>query len=143
MNPRILATCSRSFRDWSAARRILTAVYAEVPDAVLVHGDCERGDRQIAGIWKSLGGVDDPMPAKWSECDWDCPHATHRKIRRSTGEEYCPGAGHRRDRAMVETAPDRVLAFLDPASRTRGAFRTAEMAEAAGIPTIRYPAVSS
>lgn len=143
MSRRVLITCSRSFRDWSAARAILTAVHAEVPDAVLVHGDCERGDRQIAGIWKSLGGVDDPMAADWPSCGTGCPQRAHRKTRARTGEEYCPFAGLRRDEEMVETAPDRVLAFLDPESRTKGAFRTAEMAEAAGIPTVRYPVGAS
>lgn len=142
MTARILATCSRSFKDWSAARVLLTRAYNADPTAVLVHGDCERGDRQIAGIWKSLGGVDDPMPADWAHCTWDCPHATHRKRRRN-GDEYCPLAGIHRDKEMVETAPDRVLAFLDPKSRTRGAFRTAEMAEAAGIPTVRYEQAAS
>lgn len=141
MTARILATCSRSFKDWSAARTILTRVYEEAPDAVLVHGDCERGDRQIAGIWKSLGGVDDPMPAAWSECGQGCPPRDHRKVRLRTGEWYCPLAGLRRDEQMVETSPARVLAFLDWKSKTKGAFRTADMAEAAGIPVIRYPAV--
>jgi hypothetical protein len=48
----ILATCSRRFKDWSGARAILTRVHGETPDAVLMHGDCEDGDRQIAGIWR-------------------------------------------------------------------------------------------
>lgn len=75
----ILATCSRSFRSWSAAREMSRR-----------HG------------------------------------------------EYCPTAGLRRDVLMVQSGVDQVLAFLDPTSKTRGAFRTADMAEAAGIATVRY-----
>lgn len=138
MTVRVLLTCSRSFKAWSAARTLLTRVYDLDPTAVLVHGDCERGDRQAAGIWRSLGGVDDPKPAEWEKCSPDCPPRTHRKIRQRTGEEYCPGAGIRRDRLMVEAGPDRCIALLDPKSKTRGAFRTAELAEDAGIPTVRY-----
>jgi hypothetical protein len=133
----IVATCSRSFKEWAAARTILTRVYKQDPGAVLMHGDCEDGDRQIAGMWRSLGGVDDPRPAAWSECGAGCPTRKHRKRRRN-GEEYCPYAGPRRNTQMVETSPRMVLAFLDPKSRTRGAFRTVELAEAAGITSLIY-----
>lgn len=138
MNPRILVTVSRSYKSWSQMRAALTQVHARYPDAILEHGDCEDGDRDAAGMWRGLGGVEKAYPADWSACGWDCPHATHRKIRRKTGEEYCPGAGMRRNTERVESAPDLVLAFLDPKSRTKGAFRTAQMAEDAGIPTVRY-----
>lgn len=149
----ILATCSRSFTNWSAAREILAAVHSVHPDAVLRHGDCERGDRQIAGIWRGLGGKDDPIAADWDTCAAELSEEQaianrqagigpcrpgHRKVSRRHGE-YCPTAGLRRDVLMVQSGVDRVLAFLDPNSRTKGAFRTADMAEAAGIPTVRYP----
>lgn len=152
MTPVFLATCSRSFREWSAARELLTAVHQLHPDALLRHGDCEQGDQQIAGIWRDLGGKDDPMPADWSACARELSEEQaianrqagigpcrpeHRRLSRRHGE-YCPTAGLRRDVLMVQSGVDRVLAFLDPHSRTKGAFRTADMAEAAGIPTIRY-----
>jgi hypothetical protein len=104
----------------------------------LVHGDDPDSDHKARGIWRSLGGVDEPWPAKWSECGWGCPHQTHRKIRQRTGEEYCPGAGIRRSVAMVESAPDLALAFVDPKSRTHGAQRCAQAAEDAGIAVVRY-----
>jgi hypothetical protein len=149
----ILATCSRSFNAWSAAREILTAIHDIHPDALLRHGDCERGDRQIAGIWRALGGKDDPMPADWVHCAVELTEEqavanrqagigpcrpSHRRLSRRHGE-YCPTAGLRRDVLMVQSGVDRVLAFLDPNSKTKGAFRTADMAEAAGIPTVRFP----
>lgn len=149
----LLATCSRSFSEWSAAREILSSVHHIHPDAVLRHGDCERGDRQIAGIWRDLGGVDDPCPADWVHCAVELTEEqaianrqagigpcrrSHRRISRRHGE-YCPTAGLRRDVLMVQSGVNRVLAFLDPGSKTRGAFRTADMAEQAGIPTVRFP----
>jgi hypothetical protein len=148
----ILATCSRSFATWSAAREILSSVYRLHPDALLRHGDCERGDQQIAGIWKGLGGKDDPMPADWPNCAVELTEEQananrqagigpcrpgHRKVSRRHGE-YCPTAGLRRDVLMVQSGVDRCLAFLDPESKTKGAFKTADMAESAGIPTLRY-----
>jgi hypothetical protein len=152
--PRIvLAACSRSFGEWSAARVILNRVHGQAPDAVLRHGDCEKGDRQIAGIWKSLGGIDDPWPADWSSCEWELSEeqetanrqagigpcrVRHRKVSPKHGT-YCPTAGLRRDVLMVQSGVVQVLAFLDPESKTKGAFRTADMAEAAGILVVRYP----
>lgn len=138
MNVRILVTVSRSYREFSTMREVLTEVYSRHPEAILEHGDCEDGDRDAAGMWRGLGGVDKAYPADWDHCSIDCPQMPHRKIRRKTGESYCPGAGMRRNTERVESAPDLVLAFLDPKSRTKGAFRTAQMAEDAGIPTVRY-----
>lgn len=137
MSPRILVTVSRSYKEWSTMRTALEKVYAEYPDAVLVHGDAPKGDRDAAGMWRQLGGGVEAWPAKWSECGWDCPHATHRKVNRA-GKEYCPRAGMRRNVAMVESAPDLVLAFVDPKSKTQGASHCARIAKAAGIPVDRY-----
>lgn len=136
MTVHILVTVSRSYREMSTMRGALEQVHAKYPGAVLVHGDCEKGDRDAAGMWRGLGGVDKPTPADWPTCSPTC-RPGHRKVSRRHGE-YCPTAGLRRDEEMVETAPDLVLAFLDPQSKTKGAFRTADMAEGAGIPVVRY-----
>lgn len=138
MTVRILVTVSRSFKELSAMRAMLTRAYELEPDAVLVHGDDARSDHKARGIWRDLGGQDEPWPADWPTCGPDCPPRKHRKVRRRTGEEYCPGAGPRRSVSMVESAPDRCLAFLDPKSKTRGAFRCAQAAEDAGITVVRY-----
>jgi hypothetical protein len=118
-------------------RTVLTDAYTERPGAVLVHGDAPKGDRHAAYLWRQLGGEVEPWPAKWAECSWDCPHATHRKVNRA-GQEYCPGAGMRRNAAMVESAPDLVLVFVDPKSKTQGASHCAGLAIDAGIPTLVY-----
>ena len=138
MTARILVTVSRSYRELSTMREALEQTHARLPHAVLVHGDDEDSDHKARGIWRGLGGADEPWPADWPHCTIDCPRAAHRKIRRRTGEEYCPGAGHHRNRAMVESAPALVLAFIDPKSRTNGAKSTADLAEEAGITTLRY-----
>lgn len=135
---RVLVTISRTWRQWSRARGVLEAVYERHPDAVLVHGDAKQGDQTLAGIWRSLGGVDDPMPADWDTCDPENDVACrrqHRKKRRDD-TEYCPTAGHRRNTTMVETSPDLVLAFIR--NNSRGATDCATKARDAGFRVVSY-----
>lgn len=106
----------------------LAKVYDARPDAVLVHGDAARGDRDAANIWRGLGGEVEAWPAKWMEHSDDC-RCSNRKSR-------CAYAGLRRNLAMVESAPDVVLAFIRNGSK--GATHCAQAAEDAGIPTVRY-----
>lgn len=129
MNPRILVTVSRSWTDWRLMQDVLGKCYAEHPEAVLVHGDAPKGDRDAAGIWHGLGGDTEAWPAKWRECGPDCRH-------KPTTSGHCPYAGYRRNIAMVESGPDLVLAFIRNGSR--GASHCARIAEEAGIPTVRY-----
>jgi hypothetical protein len=113
-------------------REALTQVHARYPGAVLVHGDCPKGDRDAAGIWRGMGGEVEAWPAEWSKHAPDCP-LTHMK------ERTCRHAGFRRNLAMVESAPDLALAFIHNGSK--GATHCADAAEDAGIRTVRYPAV--
>lgn len=128
MTVRILVTVSRSWSQWSTMRAALETVHKRHPGAVLVHGDAPRGDRDAAGIWRSLGGEVEPWPAKWTEHGADCRCVLrHRR---------CPYAGFRRNIAMVESAPALCLAFIN--NQSRGASHCARAAEDAGIPTVRY-----
>jgi hypothetical protein len=129
MTVRILVTVSRSWRSWSVMREALQQVHDKWPDAVLVHGDAPKGDRQAAGMWRELGGEVEAWPAQWTKHAPDCP-LTHMK------ERTCRHAGFRRNVAMVESAPDLVLAFIN--NRSAGATHCADAAEGAGIPTLRY-----
>lgn len=129
MTPRILVTASRSWSSWSVMREALEKVHATHPDATLVHGDCPRGDRDAAGIWRGLGGNTEAWPAKWTEHAPDCP-LTHMK------ELVCKHAGFRRNIAMVESGPDMVIAFIR--NKSSGATHCAGLAEDAGIPVVRY-----
>jgi hypothetical protein len=111
MSPRILVTCSRTWRRWSQAREVLTSIHARYPGAVLVHGDCPDGDRQLAGIWRGLGGKDEPWPADW--------------------RTYGTGAGPIRNALMVESNPDLVVAFIR--NQSAGATHCYELAVGAGL----------
>jgi hypothetical protein len=124
---------TRTWRQWSRTRAILEQLHERHPDAVLVHGDAKDGDQQIAGIWRSLGGQDLPVPAKWGECDPENDVACRRPHRRKRYDqsEYCPTAGLRRNTVMVEMAPDLVLAFIR--NKSNGAIDCARKAAEAGL----------
>lgn len=110
MNPRILVTVSRTWTDISTMREVLVKAYAAHPDAVLVHGDCPRGDRLAAKLWRDLGGTDEPWPANWSR-----------------GR----GSGFQRNAAMVESNPDLTIAFIR--DNSRGATHCYNLAVGAGL----------
>jgi hypothetical protein len=129
MTVRILVTVSRSWTAFSTMRSVLQRCYLEHPEAVLVHGAAPKGDSDAAGIWRGLGGEVEAWPAKWTECDPDCRH-------RPTPSRHCPYAGYRRNLAMVESAPDLLVAFIN--RNSRGATHCAKAAEDAGIPTVYY-----
>lgn len=118
-------------------RGVLERAYAEHPDAVLVHGDNPRGDRDAAGIWRGLGGQVEAWPADWEHCGPDCRHPSRKGVdRKGELRTWCPYAGYRRNTAMVESSPDLMLAFIHKASK--GATHCAQSAEDAGIRTLRY-----
>lgn len=116
MKPRILVTMSRRWKRWSQVRQVLEEIHRRYPDAVLVHGDCPDGDRTAAGIWKSLGGTDEPHPADW--------------------RQFGRAAGFRRNADMVESGVAMCVGFI--VNRSAGATHCADLAEGAGIPTVRY-----
>lgn len=116
MSPRILVTISRKWNRWTVVRSALEQIHAQYPDAILVHGDCPDGDRTAAGIWKSLGGTDEPWPADW--------------------RHFGRAAGFRRNAAMVESNPDLTIAFI--ANRSAGASHCYNLAAGAGL-NVREP----
>lgn len=116
MSPRILVTISRRWKRWSLARAVMTEIHRIYPDAVLMHGDCPDGDRTLAGIWRSLGGEDEPWPADWAR--------------------YGKAAGKIRSARMVEQGPIACVSFIR--NRSAGATYCTDLAEGAGIKTYRY-----
>lgn len=119
MTVRILITCSRSWNRWSTVRRVLSTLRTRYPTAVLVHGDAPQGDRQVAGIWRDLGGEVEPHPADW------------RKHGRA--------AGFRRNADMVESLEGHahlVLAFVK--DHSKGACHTYDLAMGAGLNCLLY-----
>lgn len=138
---RILVTGSRSWTDRRAiATRIEQLATDAFPGGVLVlHGDADGADRiarDAVRAWKADGWPIDEhaVPANWSARCRDTCKPGHRKSRNS-GYTYCPMAGMYRNADMVNLGADVCLAFIRDASR--GATGCADLAEAAGIPTLR------
>lgn len=78
------------------------AVPGDEPRTLFV-GDCPTGvdfiAEQLFGV--RPGWVFRQFEAEWEECGTGCPPRPHRRNRRSGGV-YCPYAGPRRNRRMVE-----------------------------------------
>lgn len=146
---RIVLTVARSFVRLEGGlellRDLVARLHAWAPDAVLVHGDCPEGDRDAAVLWRRLGGRTEAHPADWdAPCTSTCKPG-HRRLRtggrgsrRGRGSS-CPAAGHRRNRAMLDTldpARDQVRALLAPGSK--GAIGTADEALRLGLDVVRF-----
>jgi hypothetical protein len=118
---RILITSSRT---WTHVATIDEALKREWGDgtAILVSGACPQGGDAISEqIWESWGGTVERHPAAW--------------------DIFGKAAGFRRNAEMVEAGAETCLAFIH--DQSRGATHTADLAEAAGIPTQRYEVSSA
>lgn len=106
----VLITGGRNFDNRELLETTLDAVHASVPLSVLIHGAANGADT-FAGEWASRKGIEVvAYPADW--------------------KRYGRGAGPIRNRAMLELAPDLLVAFP-------GGKGTADMifaAEKTGIP---------
>jgi hypothetical protein len=118
---RILITGSR---DWTDADSIKTAIsdtwvsHGRPPVVTVVHG-CARGADTIAGGFaRAIGWNVEEHPAAWD----------------TRGR----AAGPIRNSEMVNAGADVCLAFIRNGSR--GASNCADLAERAGIPTVRFNA---
>lgn len=113
---RILITASRRWTDVATIDEALKTVWGD-GTAVLVSGACPQGGDAICErIWESWGGVVERHPAAW--------------------DIFGKAAGFRRNAEMVALGAELCLAFI--ADGSRGATHTADLAQAAGIPTQRY-----
>ena len=116
---RILVTGSRDWRDEERIEEALDAAAGDTyyRNVTLVSGACPTGADQIAethGV--TCGWTVERHPADWNT--------------------YGKSAGFRRNAEMVNLGADVCLAFIKNGSR--GATHTADLAEAAGIPTRRF-----
>lgn len=129
---RVLVTGSRKWTDWRAVYQVLTTLCVEnnlmyppdeygntMPDPAkitVVHGNCPTGADRHADEW-CIGSyfVAERHPADWN-----------------TGK----GAGFKRNAEMVNLGADLCLAFIK--NNSKGATHTADLAEKAGIRTVRY-----
>ena len=113
---RILVTGSRDWDDFAQIWSVLNR--AAEPNATLVSGNCPTGA--------------DRMAEEWAECQPDITVELHPADWAKHGKR----AGFVRNAEMVELGADLCLAFIKNGSR--GATMTADLAEKAGIPVLRY-----
>ena len=115
---RVLVTGSRDWDDYDAVEKALFNIeedWTTLP--TLVSGGCPTGaDRMAEGIASNLRWDLEVYPADW--------------------EAYGRRAGFVRNAEMVKLGADVCLAFIK--GNSRGATMTADLAEKAGIPVIRF-----
>lgn len=116
------------------------------------HGACPGGADLIVAefcdseaAWFDNAGralVEEPMPADWDHCAPDCPKKPHR-VMKKPGDifhpgalpDYCPGAGPRRNTAMVCRQPRANVCLGFPLGASYGTRGCMRLARAAGIDT--------
>lgn len=116
---RVLITGSRSWDDSVCIREALRKAYLEIGPFVLVSGNCPHGADALAETLTETAG----LPIERHPADW----GAHGKR-----------AGFLRNAQMVSLGADVCLAFIRDGSK--GATMTADLAEKAGIRTIRHVA---
>lgn len=124
---RVLVCGGRDYSDREHIHSTLSAIDAETPISLLIHGAATGADSAGAAWAEAHGKPPKPFPAQWR--DLSHPDAVIRT--RRDGVKYDAKAGHRRNALMLsEGQPDLVVAFP-------GGSGTADMvriAKAAGVP---------
>lgn len=136
-----LVVGARTWTDHQTIAGALAELRAGHPGAVLVHNDDRGAARTAAGIWVSWGLPARAFPAGWEEpCTpgpkWCRPG--HRRPSRSGVGTFCPDAGDRRDRRMLNLRPVVCLAFPDPEVSRPEAEGCLALARLAGVPLVIY-----
>lgn len=120
IRPRVLITGSRDWENQFLIHNTLTNLYWMLPngqDVILVTGKCERGaDAMCEATARHLGWQIEEHPAKW--------------------DVLGKRAGFTRNAEMVALGADMCLAFI--LNESKGATMTANLAEKAGIETLRF-----
>lgn len=150
--PYVLAvTGSRHHTNRRLIREALTEAIHAAPagaDIEVRHGDCPTGaDALVAHLLRqhrAFGNVfnrpamERAIPADWDHCTPDCPNEPHRvtKLRGDRHhpgqlDDYCPGAGPRRNALLVDGA-HLLLAF--PLGLSYGTRNCMKQARNAGVP---------
>jgi hypothetical protein len=112
---------------------------------VLAHGACPSGADLFGAEWAAEGEAlgfpvsAEPWPADWDSCAPSCPQRPHRRVKRAGDvhhpgalSDYCPGAGPRRNAAMVGAGAYGLVAF--PWGRSSGTWNCVRAAKRAGLP---------
>jgi hypothetical protein len=151
---RVLVTGSRSWRDYSFLCGVLDGILAAHPVLTVIEGACPEGADVMAHAWvrrqlrQGASVRSERHPADWdAPCREECQPG-HRRKRRN-GREFCPAAGHYRNRdKLVAPGADECLAFLAACDEFRcrgrqphgshGGADCATLAWQAGIPVRPY-----
>jgi len=123
-----MITGSRFWTDETAMRDAFSCIQSPTP-VVLIHGCCSGADMMADRIAREYGWEVRRYPADWTgPCQPECPpgHRIH-----SGRRDYCPDAGHRRNRAMVDSKPNVVYAF--PTEQSKGTWSAVRLAREADI----------
>ena len=116
---RLLICGDRNWNDPAAIQRELVARRESI--SCVIHGAARGADSMAGEIAKGLGLVVAAYPAQW--------------------DKYGRAAGYIRNRQMlVEGKPDSVFAFHERISTSKGTKHMMEIAAAAGVPVILFPA---
>lgn len=101
----------------------------------VIHGAAEGADTVADECAEASELPTKSYAADWDNCTWRCRPGHRRK--RQDGTTYCPSAGPRRNRQMLEEGqPDVVIAFVDkPLEESSGTNNMVELASAAGVTT--------
>lgn len=106
-------------RFWDDSGTIIATLHNKFPEGgvghTVIHGACKGADRQAGAVAKGLGFAVIPYPA-----DWD---------------KYGKAAGPIRNRVMLDTGPNLVIAFHNSIETSKGTKDCVEEAQRRGIPT--------
>lgn len=148
---RILETGSRDHTDRDLIEGALldawhdaTQLFGSSIKLIVVEGGCPDGADDITHRW-ALDHVEDGIgyeriPADWDNCASSCPPGPGHRRRKRPGDtahpgrldDYCPGAGPRRNAQAVDRGAHLCLGF--PLGRSYGTRNCMKLAHAAGIP---------
>lgn len=125
-------------REWDSVERVYDVLSKYPHGTTLVHGYARGADSCAHVVGEALGFSLIPCPAHWQHneakwvevygpCDASCDHVEGKS------------AGTLRNHYMLRThRPDRVLAFHDDLSGSRGTLHMVTISRKAGIPVEHY-----
>jgi len=156
---KVLVTGTRSYHD---PQRIFNALSLwwdqQDEDITLVHGACPHPPAKLIGEnmysrkyadrteWsvdmlanefaQNAKWITKVVPADWNRCDDGCYHKPRKD---ASGVNYCPAAGPRRNKKMVDMLnPDKDVVLAFPYGKSAGTRGCIRLAEKAGLHVIVY-----